>query len=473
MGIDITSFYLYRWRYYIGYGLISLVLVAVLVFAGLFEPGGISDAEKANVIKSAGIHITDMSSMAVTNLPFHALQQASLSLFGISDFTIKLPSLILAFISAVGLFLLLKMWFKRNIAILTTLLAISTGQFLYIAQSGTPSILYVLWPIWLIVLGTMIARRIGPRLILTILFFAVSALSLYTPLSIYALVALLAATILHPHLRFVVRGISRTHLFIGAAVALVIISPLIIGIIHTPQLGLDILGIPSALPDFIANINLLAAQYFGFWIGSNTSLMTPVFGLGTLIIIGLGVERVLRTRESTQSYLIIIWITCLIPILIVNPLYTSVTFLPFVLLLAMGLGSLLSYWYRLFPRNPYARIGGLIPLTILIAALALSGFDRYVYGYQYDPKTAVNFSQDLSLLPKNTHELVVSESEVPFYQTVARYHTGMSVVSRPSAASFVATHAAHQVFLTYEIDHIVTSSSTNNSDRYYIYKKSL
>jgi len=199
--------------------------------------------------------------------------------------------------------------------------------------------------------------------------------------------------------------------------------------------------------------------------------MTPVFGLGSMIIIAMGAYRLIRTRESTQSYLIIIWLACLIPVLLINPLYTSVTFLPLVLLLATGLGSLLSYWYRLFPRNPYARIAGLIPLVILIGTLSLSGFDRYVYGYQYDPKTAANFTQDLALLPKDTKQLVVADKELAFYNAVARYNKNLSVVVAPSKSTFVATHAAHQVFLQYDVARIIVSTTSNNADRFYVYKK--
>lgn len=472
MGIDVTSTFIYRWRYPIGYGLIALLLVSLLIFAGLYLPGGISDSEKASVIKSAGIHINDISSLAVTNLPYYALQQASISLFGVHDFSIKLPSLVLALVSAIGLILLLRQWFKTNIAVLATIIAITTGQFLFIAQNGTPSILYVLWPVWLLLLGTLIAKRVRFRFLWKVLFFVMAALSLYTPLSIYALVALGAATLLHPHLRFIIRSLSRKRLAVAGLLAVIIITPLAIGVARSPELSLSLLGIPTTWPNIAANVNLLAGQYFGFWIPSTTSLMVPVFGLGSMIIIALGVYRLIRTRESTQSYLIIIWLACLMPILVTNPLFTSVTFLPLVLLMAMGLSSLLGYWYRLFPRNPYARIAGLIPLIVLISALILTGLQRYEYGYQYDVYTVANFSKDLSLLPKNTTQLVVSDGEKPFYTVVARHTNSLTLVSEPSGETFVATHDAQKDFPGYEISRIVTSSTTSNADRFYIYKKS-
>jgi Dolichyl-phosphate-mannose-protein mannosyltransferase len=471
MGIDFTSFYIYRWRYVIGYSFITIVLVGLLVFAGLYVPAGISDQEMAAVVKSSSLSLTDLGSLAVTNLPFHLLQNASISLLGVNDFSIKLPSLILALISAIGLILLLRRWFRPNIAVLASIIAVTTGQFLFIAQSGTPGILYVLWAVWLLLIGTLIAKRAAPTLLWKILFFVIAALSLYTPLSIYALVALGTAALLHPHLRYIIGQLSKLRLIGAALLGLLIITPLIIGIIKSPELGLMILGIPSALPDFAANFLTLSQQYFGFMIPSNTNLMTPVFGLGSMLIIGFGMYRLIRTRESTQSYLILIWLFCLIPILLVNPRFTSVTFVPLVLLMATGLSSLLGYWYRLFPRNPYARIAGLVPLIVLISVLILSGLERYVYGYHYDPQTAPNFSQDLTLLPRDTKLIVVSDIELPFYTVVALHDQDLTVSTTASGDSYTATHLAHSTQPGYQLDHIVTSPASGNADRFYVYKK--
>lgn len=471
MAIDVTRFFVYKWRYYIGYGLITLLAIGLLTFAGLFAPGGISTAEEAAVVKSAGVSIVDISSVAVTNLPFHLLQQASISLFGVSDFSIKLPSLILGLISAIGLILLLRQWFKPNIAVLASIIAVTTGQFVFIAQSGTPAILYVFWSVWILFLGTLIAKKASPPLLWNTLFFVVAALSLYTPLSIYALLALAIAALLHPHLRHIVRTLPKKHIALGITLGSIIVAPLVYGIIQNPRLGLDILGIPTEMPNLIANIQLLANQYLGFMFSSTTGLMTPVFGLGSLLIIGFGVYKLIQTRESTQSYLIMTWLLCLIPVLLINPLFTSVTFLPLVLLLATGLSSLLGYWYGLFPFNPYARIAGLIPLVVLVGALVFSGLERYIYGYQYDPGTVANFSRDLSLLPKDTKQLVVADSERAFYEVVALHDDDLSIVSKPSEQTFTATHRANTTYSGYRIVSILTDKSSENADRYYVYKK--
>ena len=472
---DITDFFIYRWRYIVGYSLVALLLAGLLIFAGLYVPGGISPEEMRATVQSDKIDLSDPSTLAITSLPFYLLQATIFHFFGVHDFTIKLPSLILALFSAVGLILLLRRWFKPNIAVLTSLIAITTGQFLFIAQNGTPGILYVFWPILLLALGTQVTRAKRGRLFWKLSFAAAAALSLYTPLSIYPLIAVVIAVALHPHLRNIIRRLSPLKVSLSVVLFAVIIAPLVYFIATTPRLGLSLLGVPIDWPpDIAANFMILLKQFFLFWEPSTTTLMTPVFGLGSMLIILLGIYRLIRTRDTTRSYLIIIWILCLVPVLLLNPMFTSVTFVPSVLLLAAGLTSLITYWYRLFPLNPYARIVGLVPIVVLVITLIGSGLDRYIYGYHYSPSTAVNFSKDLKLIPKDTKHLVVSESELSFYNAVANHRTGLIVTTIPETDQFVATRDAHASVLTsYQITRIITTTYAEESDRLYVYKKIL
>lgn len=470
--VQITQFFLYRWRYIIGYTTVFLILVGLLGFAGFFIPGGLSGDEMSAVVQSDSISITNFSSFAILNLPYHFIQAVSITLLGVSDFSIKLPSLLLGLASAVGLILLLSQWFKRNIAVLASLVAVTTGQFLFVAQSGTPSVLYIFWPIMLLLLGTLITKGFKWQFLWRTLFFVTVALSLYTPLSIYPLAAMVLAAVLHPHLRNVIRKMLRTRLIFAMVLGAIIISPLVYAVIREPSFGLTLLGIPDALPDIVNNAKTLVKQYLFFWQPSSTTLMTPVFGLGSILLILYGVVRIIKTRETTQSYLIIAWLICLIPVLLINPTFTTVTFLPLVLLLTTGLDRLIAYWYRLFPLNPYARIAGLLPLVVLVLGLITSGLDRYIYGYYYQPATVGHFSKDLSLLPQDTKYLVVTASEQPFYNVVADHRDDLTVsTSSPDTESFTASRSANQTFDGYEVEHIVTSSSSKDGDRFYVYKK--
>lgn len=471
--VDFSKYFLYRWRYVIGYTAIGLLLAGLLVFSGIFLPGGLSQAEIAATVKSASLSLSDPSTLVTPDLPYYAFQAILFAIFGISTFTIKLPSLILALISALGLIALLRRWFTPNIAVLASFIAVTTGQFLFIAQTGTPSILYIFWPVVLLLLGTQITRVKRARFLWKILFAIAAALSLYTPLSIYPLIAIGLAIALHPHLRTAVRRLRKSRLIATSLVFAALVAPLVYAIAAHPSLAVVLLGIPTTWPpDFSANALSLLQQYFFFWQPSSEELMIPVFGLGSAILILLGLYRLIRTRETTRSYLIISWIVCLTPILLLNPAFTSVTYVPSVLMLAAGLTSLIGYWYRLFPLNPYARIAGLVPIIILVTALIFTGLARYSYGYHYSPAVAPLFSEDLSLLPKETNILVVSPDERAFYDAVADSRQDLVVTTDPQGNSFTATRAADVSSDDYTIKRIITNQYREESDRFYIYERS-
>lgn len=470
---DLPTSFLYKWRYTIGYIIVGIALVAALIFAGLHVPGGLSNSEVDSVVKSSSLSLSNLDSFGIVNLPYYLLQALTFDIFGISMLTIKLPSFILAILSAIGLILLLRRWFSRNIAVLSSAIAITTGQFLFIAQNGAPGILYLFWSVWLLFFGIQVAYRRKPRTTHKIAFFVTAALSLYTPLSIYVLIALISSVFLHPHLRYLLRQLSRTRILIGLLIAFIITVPLIIFIVRDPSLGLGLLGIPSAFPDFVANAQSLYNQYLGFFNSAATPLMTPIFGLGTAVLIIFGIYRLIRTSNTAKNYVIILWTLLLLPILVLNPDFTSIMFLPSVLLLTYGLAALLSYWYKLFPLNPYARITGLIPIVIIVGTLVFSGLDRYVYGYRYDPLAQSGFSRDIALIPSDTQDMVVTESELPFYSAIGEDRNFIAHTTVPDTEQFLATGAAKSDFEDYHISRIITDYTSNNADRLYLYTKNI
>lgn len=477
----ITDFFIYKWRYVLGYVLVGVAFIALLLFAGLYVPGGLSPSEMKAVSSSTSLSLTDPSSLTVASAPYYLLQKFILETFGVTNFTVKALSLICAFVTGIGAVLLLRRWYRPNIAVLASIIMITTGQFLFVAQSGTASILYIMWPVWLLLAATMITTSEKHKRFWKVLFFILMPLSLYTPLSIYLVLAIISAAILHPHVRHVLKRMSYVHLGVLLAMSIVIAAPLGYFIYLKPELALQLLGMPSKWPpDFMANLALLSQQYFNFTTPQSGALMTPVIGLGSIALIALGGWQLFKTRYTARSYTMTAWVILLIPVLIINPQYTSITFVPFLLLVASGLSLLLRSWYSMFPLNPYARIAGLIPLVILVSGLVISGIDRYIYGYHYDPNTAKSFSRDITLLNYQVRgsdptTLFVTKDEQPFYAAVAAYNSGtkLTVTTKvPITGNFAATRAAHQTLDGRTIDRIVTTGYANESDRFYIYKNS-
>ena len=367
--------FIYRWRYQIGYGFVLLALLATLAFVGLYLPGGISTAEMQSAVSSSTSTLANLDTLTIVNLPYYVIQKAFFYFFGVSTLTIKLPSLVLAFLSVVGLVFLLRQWFKPRIAVLASLIAITTGQFLFIAQNGTPEIMLLFWPVWLMLLASIISSQEKRRTRHIIVFSILAALSLYTPLSIYVLIIFAAATLTHPHLRYyVIKKLPKTKLIPGLIASVIVLIPLGYYLYKDPSIAFTLLSIPTDWPNFATNLSTLAGDYFSFINPGGTTAITPFFELGSFLIILLGVYRVFVTRSTAKSYTLAFWTILMVPFVIINPNYISITFLPLVILLASGLNWLLASWYDLFPLNPYARVAGLIPVVILSHNI---GFFRY------------------------------------------------------------------------------------------------
>ena len=477
MGRKVTDYLLYRWRYILGYGVISLIVIGLMFVAGLLIPGALSQAELDSVVTSSK-PLLSFDPNFIVNLPYHLLQRASLHIFGVTTFSIKLPSLILGIASVIGMFILLRGWFRHNVAVLTTLLIITTGQFLYLSQSGSAGIVYIFWSVWLLVAALMISRRAPMGWLWKIILAGIIALSLYTPLSIYILLALLSAVILHPHLRYIVRKLPKLKTAIAVVIGLILLTPLIYVIWRHPETARTLLGFPDTKFLVADHITQAVGQYVDFWSPATTPYLRPLYGVGTLALILLGVLRLFTAKYTARSYIITAWSLLLVPIIIINPDSVSITFVPALLLTAMGVASLLHMWYSLFPRNPYARIVGVVPLIILMGGMLLSGVDRYMYAYSYNADMVKQFSRDLELfngqLPSKNGAvtLVTSTSEAPFYETVAKYHAGITVVTAlpntlPSVT--VVSRAMYRPGAPAPTQ-IITDSKSDAADRFYIYK---
>src|SRR5664279_3211434 len=282
---QITEFLLYRWRYILGYILAGVVLAILLALAGFYSPGGLTTAEMDASVKASLVSYDHFDPAMVVNLPFSLLQKASFAIFGVKMLSIKLPSLILGFLSIVALLPLLIMWFKRNVALVTIGLVATTGQFLFVSQSGTPSILYIFYALWILLAATMVSRNAKFLVLWKILLFVLAALSLYTPLSAYMLIAMLLAATLHPHMRYIIRRLSPTKVAIATTLGVIIVAPLAYALIRNPATGLTLMGIPTSWPPIIDNFVLLFKQSFDFTSPHTGAIMTPVYGMVSVAII--------------------------------------------------------------------------------------------------------------------------------------------------------------------------------------------
>lgn len=486
----ISDFLLYRSRYSIAFVSILVLLLVVLTLAGVFLPGGLSEAELKSA--SSSIHtpllaLNGDETDHLIDLPYHLLQKLSIMLLGVTALAIKLPSLVVAFIGIIALYGVLRLWFRRNTAIMTSVIAMTSAHFLLIAQLGTPQIAYIFWPAMLLLTTSMIAYSEKFATTWLVVAAAVGALSLYTPLMVYLVFALLATCLIHPHARFVVFKQPKIILAISGVVFLLLLTPLILGSIYAPTVLANILGF-SSLPAVFSLEYLLGyiAPYTQLANPTISTIVTPIYSLVIVLLIVIGAIRLVTTKYTAKSYILSILFLFLILGAFAGVVPAAFTFVPAMVLVAFALSYIIRSWYELFPLNPYARIAGLLPLAVLLAGISLSELDRYIYGVQYSTRAQVSFQKDVKMLRETIQQsndkfvLVTTKNRAQFYtdfaeRTKTKSGTPLIVTSdRDDARAKSGTHTIITIPMfassTSIPTDILVSSNSGSSARFYLYK---
>lgn len=107
--------------------------------------------------------------------------------------------------------------------------------------------------------------------------------------------------------------------------------------------------------------------------------------------------------------------------------------------MAVGLETFMREWYQLFPRNPYARLAALIPISLIALGMVSIAASRYFYGFYYTD-TSTTFHPELSAVrqtvkPQVKTQLVVPPEQVAFYDILRSKYPQLSVSSPDSATN--------------------------------------
>ncbi len=150
----------------------------------------------------------------------------------------------------------------------------------------------------------------------------------------------------------------------------------------------------------------------------------------------------------------------------------------------MGMATLIIDWYKLFPRNPYARFAGLIPLGVLVAGMTFAGLSQYTNNYLYNPNILASYSFDLKILTNTLDsqssggsviQLVTSTAQQPFYGLVAHYDKRLTIATSFDSPlpRVLVTRDAHKSEGTpenFELIQIITNKKSADANRFYLYK---
>jgi hypothetical protein len=437
----ISEWTLYKHRFLIAYSGLAVLTALLLTLYAETLPPGLSASEQQSVVTSHALSFTQLpTAQQVVNLPYHALQKLSTDFLGLTPFGVRLPSLVFAALAALCLSFIIKRWFKVNVAIVATMLIVTSSWFLSIARLGTPDIMIPFWTSILILSATYVSQQTKQWHLWKALFGLSAALALYTPYMAYLFIATLVAAIAQPHLRYLIRQSSKVGLTIGVFFFIVLLAPLGWGVYKDPGILRDIFAIPATIPEPLqfGRDLLLAISNFGWPFNVTASqIMTPLIGLASLVLVVIGGMRLLGDFHSVRAYVLLIWLGLLIPIIGFNPNNLTVLFVPTMLVLTIGLNLIVRYWYRLFPFNPYARIFGLVPLFVLVFSIMQFNYQRYTYTMLYSPAAGQAFNTDGFLVQKEADKLpanspltiVANKQDQGLYKVVADRRPNTSLIT--------------------------------------------
>ena len=125
----------------------------------------------------------------------------------------------------------------------------------------------------------------------------------------------------------------------------------------------------------------------------------PVFDLasGFLFLIGLNAYRKKIKLDRTRIMLVIALIALLFGAL-EQALIGIIVLLPFAFsIIAAGIEYLLDEWYRVFPRNPFAKSFGIIAITAVVLFSSYYQMTRFLVVWPHAPETRETYDLKRSI----------------------------------------------------------------------------
>jgi hypothetical protein len=473
----VSDLFFYKHRYLIGFVLFGLVFASILCMAQLVT-GGLSNGEMTSAVLSNQLADNPFSK-SIVNFPFRILQWASVSIFGLTVWSIKLPAIILAALSGIAVIFLLKRWSKLPVVLPAAILILTSSQFLFSSQDGSPSILYILLPVLILLFGHIAGSKKELNLSALLVAAALLAVSLYTPLLIYFVTAIILVCLIHPRTRLVISTAKRWYLYLALAVFTVCIVPLVVACVNDPSAvqliltnGATDINLLQGIKQFVTTLFFSSAQ-------SNSAVLVPVYGLPLTALVIIGFIYGLGQRHRTKYYMILGWLIISVTVMAFDPSVTALVFAPLALLLTKGLAIVIQKWYDLFPSNPYARVAGLAPISFLIVAICSTSVLHFMFGYHYAPQVTKYYNNDITLIRENlasgTVVMANGDPEYEFYKLLEKSKDVTVVNKLPTTPpERLITIGKQKIAASskskFKLERIVTSGRLENANRLYIYE---
>ncbi len=336
---------------------------------------------------------------AIKTDPFYAPH--SLPQFVLQHFHHKGPlamrsiSAIVSIIIVVCFYYVLTKWYTRRIAILGTLLFVSSSWFLHLGRLATIDIMYS--AVFILFAGGVWLGQHKTKPAGLMLFALIAVGLLYVPGMLWLIVPL--AIWQYRRIGSVISYMSWWQYLLMIVFVLGLLTPLGYAIYKQPSLYKMWLGLPEHWPTLSqAGRNLLHIPSQLLWHGPNDASRwlgrLPLIDWFCAVMFAVGVYAYWFKLHLDRAWLLIyVAIIGTILITIGGPVLMTL-FIPFIyLVIASGVALMLQQWFTVFPNNPFARHLGTTLLVLAVFASCLYQTTHYFIAWPHTPETKAAFTQ--------------------------------------------------------------------------------
>ncbi len=289
-------------------------------------------------------------------------------------------------------------WHTSRVAFLSAVLFACSAWLLHTARFGSGDIMLPFIILLFATCGYWVAasaKRSGWRYIIAVVALS---FSIYVPGVIW--LVLLGLLIRRgKDLDFIRRRLPvNQKVLLTALLLLLTVAPLIYGIIRTPALGLELLALPTVMPDALEVLKNLALLPINLIIWSDFS---PELWLGNLPLLDvfaaamffLGIYHCIKNWQLDRSKLLL-GLLGVGSVLVALGGISMALLLPAVyVVIAGGIAALLGMWLGVFPRNPLARSLGIVLVTAAVAASVVFNIRVYFVAWPHNAETKAVYTE--------------------------------------------------------------------------------
>jgi 4-amino-4-deoxy-L-arabinose transferase-like glycosyltransferase len=324
-------------------------------------------------------------------LPLLVLQRLFAYVNHSSVFWLRVPSVLAGVFAVMLFYYIVRRWFNRFTAAISTLLLASSPLFLHSARLVGLDVLYFLAPLALCAYATHVARRKDDKAHIPLwLLFSLITVGFYIPgfLWLFVVVIFLQPSILMKPWR----QNSSLNCCLSILAALVVLIPLARALYLQPKpLIRNWLGVGDVGNWHAVLHRLLEVPYNLFVHGPIDHILwlgrIPLIPIAITALALLGAYELTMNRRRQAILLASLtgtgWLICgiggLVPVvLLVGPLYIAA---------AAGIRHLSNQWFHVFPRNPFARSIGYAVIAVFCAAMVSYGWHAYFVAWPHNAAT--------------------------------------------------------------------------------------